>query len=76
MNYHMCIDKCRKVIHSCESTDQLMVAGNYCVLLIKNITKTQYGDPIELIISNRIKHKELGDWLKVIVLEKKVSLGL
>ena len=71
------LDRLRKVVYGCKSTEQLVCAGNYGVLLICKHTYHREDGFFDLseYFEQREKRRDLISWLKVIVKKQKVKIS-
>jgi len=74
MKYHEVVERVRRVINSCETIEQLKVAGKYSVLLIVKQFKKSDGDDLSDYFANRKKEEEMVSWLKMLVRKQKLAI--
>jgi len=74
MRYCEVVERIRRVVTSCDTIEQLKVAGKYSVLLIMKYCKKVSGDDLSEYFVKRAKEDELVSWLNVIVKKQKLSI--
>lgn len=76
ITYNFALNRIRKVVKSCETQEQLEVAGKYSKLLIFEYGYQTFtgGEDLSAYFKVRRKKEEMISWLKMLIKTQKMKL--